>query len=69
MQRGPSAQGSGSIRQRSVLSKQGNVTDAQKKGTWRLPEPESSFYRLGGSHTCKFSFAQVIEPVLTLCDL
>ncbi|KIJ99884.1 hypothetical protein K443DRAFT_679637 [Laccaria amethystina LaAM-08-1] len=43
VQSGPSAQGSGSSRQGSVSSKRGSVTGAQKKGTWRLPEPESSF--------------------------
>ena len=39
VQSGPSVQGSGS-------SKQGSVTSAQKKGTWRLPEPESSYENL-----------------------
>jgi hypothetical protein len=43
VQGGHSAQGSGSSRQGSVSSKRGSVTGAQKKGTWRLPEPESSF--------------------------
>ena len=43
VQSGPRVQGSGSSRQGSVSSKQGSVTCAQKKGTWRLPEPESSF--------------------------
>ena len=43
VQSGPSAQGSGSSRQGSVSSKEGSVTCAQKNGTWRLPEPESSF--------------------------
>ena len=39
VQSGPIVQGSGS-------SKQGSVTSAQKKGTWRLPEPESSYENL-----------------------
>ena len=43
VQSGPIVQGSGSSRQGSISSKQGSVTCAQKKGTWRLPEPESSF--------------------------
>jgi len=49
VQSGPSARGGGSSRQGSVSSaqggssKQGNVAGAQKRGTWRLPEPESSF--------------------------
>ena len=38
-----SVQGSESSRQGSISSKQGSVTCAQKKGTWRLPEPEPSF--------------------------
>lgn len=46
VQSAPSAQGSGSSRQGSVSSKQGSVTSAPKKGTWRLPEPESSFENL-----------------------
>ena len=46
VQSGLSVQGSGSSRQGSVASKQGSVTSTQKKGTWRLPEPESSFENL-----------------------
>ena len=63
VQSGPSVQGSGSSRQGSVSSK-------QKKGTWRLPEPESSYENLEAVLPVSFpSLRLFIEPILTLCDL
>ena len=50
VQSGPSVQGSGS-------SKHGSVTSVQKKGTWRLPEPESSYENL-----------EVVVPVSFPCS-
>ena len=69
-QSGPSVQGSGSSRQGSVASKQGSVTSTQKKGTWRLPEAESSFEDLEAVVPVGFpSLRLFMEPILTLCDL
>ena len=70
VQIGPSAQGSGSSRQGSVSSGQGSVTCAQKKGTWRLPELESSFEDLEAVLPVSFpSLRLFIEAILTLCYL
>ena len=60
-QSGPSAQGSGSSRRGSVLSKQGSVTCAQKKGTWRLPEPESSFEDLEAVVSVSFPLLKLLS--------
>lgn len=70
VQSGPSAQGSGSSRQGSVSSKQGSVTGAQKRGTWRLPEPESSFEDLEPVVSpVNFSSLWLLSRYSRYCDL
>ena len=70
VQSGPIVQGSGSSRQGSISSKQGSVTYAQKKGIWRLLEPESSFEELEAVVPVSFPLLRLsIELILPLCDL